>query len=688
MKLFELFATLSLDTSGFDQNIKSATRQGQSFASSMQTKLSAGTIAMGNLISSGVEKAGKAVVDLGKKAFTATGELEQNLGGSEAVWGEWADSVQKIAENAAGSLGLSMSDYLAEANKMGSLLKGSGFETEEAFSLATEVMQRASDVASIMGIDIGSAMQAVEGAAKGNFTMMDNLGVAINDTALANYALEKGITKSTRAMSTQEKNLLAFQLFMERTEDYAGNYEKENATLSGSFTSLAAEFDNFLVGRGNVNKFVDAIEGAAKASLRTLGEMVPMLWDRSKQAIETAWPKLKSALTNFWDNDAPTIVTNGANALIDGANAIFNTNIPHIDKIDLPTVEKIKTFVTSWWETGGRSAVEGVCKWTLSIFNVPDETANQVAQTVGGWWDGIRGAVSDVTDWSLKFWGVKEWEESDRQKVVDWWETAAKDIEDAIHFVIHPEVTGAKDYGDYVRNYWFPEFVKSAGELVLPIASTIMSPFKNSVEFWAGLKPGTIDKGQEMLMDTAENLPEKWRELNDGDNARKGFNKLVGVLSGKAEDELQNELDGMELTAKPSAEWDGAAETALQRALLSMGLTAPVHVVPMSGASTDNVFSRANPGFATGLDYVPYDDYMARLHEGEAVLTKAEASDWRKGGDYAPAAAIDYGQMAAAVASALSGMTVQMSGRAVGELVAPTVSAAIARDAYAGRYAR
>lgn len=34
---------------------------------------------------------------------------------------------------------------------------------------------------------------------------------------------------------------------------------------------------------------------------------------------------------------------------------------------------------------------------------------------------------------------------------------------------------------------------------------------------------------------------------------------------------------------------------------------------------------------ATGLDYVPYDEYAARLHKGEAVLTKAEADNWRKG---------------------------------------------------------
>lgn len=36
---------------------------------------------------------------------------------------------------------------------------------------------------------------------------------------------------------------------------------------------------------------------------------------------------------------------------------------------------------------------------------------------------------------------------------------------------------------------------------------------------------------------------------------------------------------------------------------------------------------------ATGLDYVPYNEYIARLHEGEAVLTKEQAERWRRGED-------------------------------------------------------
>ena len=34
---------------------------------------------------------------------------------------------------------------------------------------------------------------------------------------------------------------------------------------------------------------------------------------------------------------------------------------------------------------------------------------------------------------------------------------------------------------------------------------------------------------------------------------------------------------------------------------------------------------------AGGLDYVPFDGYIAELHKGEMVLTSAEAATYRKG---------------------------------------------------------
>ena len=67
--------------------------------------------------------------------------------------------------------GLSAEEYYATINKMGALFKGSGFTEMEALEKASNAMQRAADVASVMGIDVDTAMESIAGAAKGNFTI-------------------------------------------------------------------------------------------------------------------------------------------------------------------------------------------------------------------------------------------------------------------------------------------------------------------------------------------------------------------------------------------------------------------------------------------------------------------------------------------------------------------------------------
>ena len=84
-------------------------------------------------------------------------------------------------------------------------------------------------------------MEAITGAAKGNFTMMDNLGVAMNATNLQVYALSKGIKKSYTAMTQAEKVQLAYNMFLEQTSEYAGNYAKEKKTKSGAKTKTKAQ---------------------------------------------------------------------------------------------------------------------------------------------------------------------------------------------------------------------------------------------------------------------------------------------------------------------------------------------------------------------------------------------------------------------------------------------------------------
>jgi hypothetical protein len=136
--------------------------------------------------------AGAGAIKLGQAVIKGFGDLEQSLGGSEAVFGEFAGRMQAIGEDAYKNMGVTQNQYLETANRMGALFQGSGLDIERSADLSSRAMQRAADMASVMGIDMQTALDSVAGAAKGNFTMMDNLGVAMNATLLKPMQHQRG----------------------------------------------------------------------------------------------------------------------------------------------------------------------------------------------------------------------------------------------------------------------------------------------------------------------------------------------------------------------------------------------------------------------------------------------------------------------------------------------------------------
>ena len=202
-------------------------------SSGISSKMGGIAKSIGSAFVKGTAVAGTALIGLIGKSVSMAGDLEQQLGGTEAVFGQFASQVQSKSKEAFSTMGLSANDYMATANKMGALMQGSGLDIETSMDLSSQAMQRASDVASIMGIDIDSAMESIAGAAKGNFTMMDNLGVAMNATSIEAYALSKGVKKSYKEMTKAEQVQYAMQMFLEKSSYAMGNYSKENETFAG-----------------------------------------------------------------------------------------------------------------------------------------------------------------------------------------------------------------------------------------------------------------------------------------------------------------------------------------------------------------------------------------------------------------------------------------------------------------------
>ena len=262
-------------------------------------------IAMGTVLVA----AGAAVYKLGKAVVEQFGQLEQNLGGSEAVFGEYAASIQKTGEDAYRNLGVSQSEYLATANKMGALFQGVGVDQQTSLALTEKAMQRAADMASVMGIDTSMALEAVTGAAKGNFTMMDNLGVAMNATSIQAYAVAKGLDFAWSSATQAQKAEVAMQMFFENTEQYAGNFARESSqTITGSIGMLKAAAQSWVAGLGNANADTLALTRNMTDAFRTVMTNITPILENIVKALPDALDAILSEVLGI----LPTLVSTAA----------------------------------------------------------------------------------------------------------------------------------------------------------------------------------------------------------------------------------------------------------------------------------------------------------------------------------------------------------------------------------------
>lgn len=290
-----------------------------------------------------------AAAKLAKDVIDSYGELEQNIGGSEAVFGKYAESIQKVGSEAYRNMGVSQSEYLANANKMAALFQGSGLSQAKSAEMTTKAMQRAADMASVMGIETNAAMEAVTGAAKGNYTMMDNLGVKMDATTLEAYAAAEKLDKKFSEMDGAEKADLAMKYFFENTKQYAGNFANEAVgTISGSMGMLKASYQDLIAGLGNPDADIQQLcENVVESLgyvidnitpvLENIISVLPSVADELLQAVGDMLPGLLSTVSGLFSGMLSTVL----NILPNLIPALVNTLLDLVSTV----VESLPLFV-------------------------------------------------------------------------------------------------------------------------------------------------------------------------------------------------------------------------------------------------------------------------------------------------------------------------------------------------------
>ena len=134
-----------------------------------------GTQAINSAIN-GLKSLGGALISVGKQAITSYADYEQLVGGVETLFKDSGPIVQKYANEAYKTAGLSANEYMETVTSFSaSLISSLGGDTKKASEYGNRAITDMSDNANKMGTDIGMIQNAYQGFAKQNYTMLDNL---------------------------------------------------------------------------------------------------------------------------------------------------------------------------------------------------------------------------------------------------------------------------------------------------------------------------------------------------------------------------------------------------------------------------------------------------------------------------------------------------------------------------------
>ena len=287
-----------------------------------------------------------ALANLGKSALDSVGQLEQNVGGVETLFGDAADAVIASADRAYQTAGMSANDYMSTVTSFSaSLLQSLGGNTEEAAKVADMAIIDMADNANKMGTSMDMIQNAYQGFAKQNYTMLDNLKLGYGGTKtemerlLADAEKLTGVKYDINNLNDVYQAIHAVQEEMGIT----GTTAKEAAsTLEGSMASAKAAWDNFMNGSGDADQLADAFATAADNIVKNLAEIIPRFAETLPAlggAIIAQIPGLVAAIV-------PAVLSAGQSVLKQLQDAVLDFDFAG-------TADKVVQMITSFIEGGG-----------------------------------------------------------------------------------------------------------------------------------------------------------------------------------------------------------------------------------------------------------------------------------------------------------------------------------------------
>lgn len=307
INLFDLYAKITLDTSGYENGLDNASGKASGFAD----KLKSGLATAAKVGVAALTAAATGMAALTKASIDQYAEYEQLVGGVDTLFKTASDKVQEYAANAYKTAGMSANEYMDTVTSFSaSLLQSLGGDTEKAAQKADQAITDMADNANKMGTGMEMIQNAYQGFAKQNYTMLDNLKLGYGGTK---EEMERLLADAEK-LSGQKFDISSYSdivdaIHVVQTEmGITGTTAKEAAsTIQGSVSAAKSAWSNLITGIAADNADLDTLIGNFVSSVETAaGNIIPrvsvMLGGISQIVTSASTTIIPMVITTITDN--------------------------------------------------------------------------------------------------------------------------------------------------------------------------------------------------------------------------------------------------------------------------------------------------------------------------------------------------------------------------------------------------
>lgn len=360
-----VYFNTAFDNKSYNKNVKSLLSSTEKSFSTTFKKI--GKLVGGALAIGAITKFTKSCIDLGS-------DLAEVQNVVDVVFPNINSQVNNFAKNAIDQFGLSELATKKYMGTFGAMSKSFGFSEQAAFEMSKTVTGLVGDVSSFYNISQDLAYTKLKSVWTGETETLKDLGIVMTQTALNEYALRNGFSKTIDKMTEAEKVSLRYSFVQSQLASATGDFARTSDGWANQIRVLSLRFDQLKasLGQGFINLFTPIVK-----CLNIVISKLQVVADGFSKFTSLLFGKQQQAISNTASqyNDLGTSAIQSANDIANASKKAQKAVMGY-DKLNILTNTKDSS------GSGSSSGDTSISTPTISTPTVDDTISPQMQKIV------------------------------------------------------------------------------------------------------------------------------------------------------------------------------------------------------------------------------------------------------------------------------------------------------------------